>query len=89
MGTINDLFNGEIRPFETGYRNTDYSKSNMLQQRLYARLEKVLPEEEHETLRKFRLELENMIHEHGQELFAIGFSFGVRITAEGFIKSSD
>ena len=84
MDTLNEFYDGSIIPAEIRYNSPSYNYSNECQERLYERLSAVLPEEERENLNKLRLELLNMIHEHGRESFITGFSLGMRLTAEGF-----
>ena len=89
MTTINELFNGCIRPFE----NLNLSKSYFDMQnelgRILNLLEEKISEEDKDLFEKMKNQYMLISTEAYENVFTDGFSLGVRLTAECYENKQD
>ncbi|MBQ8614851.1 MAG: hypothetical protein IJ416_11600 [Ruminiclostridium sp.] len=84
MGIIDDFFNGNLCPADIQITNPRYMVAMSRQEQFLKTLSENLSEDDRQTLEKLMKYCSDMEYEHGRNMFALGFSMGVRFTGEGF-----
>lgn len=82
MKLIEELFNGNIYPHEAMTDSKTYSRINNDLMKYLSEIQQKLPENHENISEKIRREFNGMEYESTFQAFALGFSLGVRLTAE-------
>ena len=87
MTTIQQLWNGEIYPYEAPMPQTEQTKElNDLIQRLSAKLDDCLDDNAKDLFEKYVQAQHELQYYVSEQIFTEGFSLGVKLTAEALIK---
>ncbi len=89
MSILEDLYFGKLNPENTCYNNKFYKASKEHFDVIISELKKELP---HDS----RVYLDNLCHarqemelHHGKEMFRIGFSLAMKLSAEAYVTQSE
>ncbi len=82
MSTLEEFFNGDIRPFENLNLSKSYFDMQLELSKILISLEERLSEEDKKLFEKMKNQYMLIETEAYENIFIDGFSLGVRLTAE-------
>lgn len=89
MSTIREFYEGNLRPNEANFKNKKYSLSYMRREQLTEKLKNTLSKKQLKLFESINSCCIDIEYEFGREMFAVGYSLGVKFTAEGFCTKTE